>query len=238
MTAPAPTPLFDWARWNGRARKSTTSTTGRPPIGERYRSFILANPHVLEEALHLARGKLASGAKRIGAKALWEELRTSIHVKKLGAYKLNNDYTALLARELISIDPRLERVIELRERKTRFDKAVDETTPLQKDDAMPTLIDDDAKTLYMERDLGTNELGPSGLRLVVTADSLLVTASIQRLSNHPLFTTRPHFVTVFKHQVEDHPEFRSERVRAAVLHVMEQWAKITGTLVEILNGID
>lgn len=126
-----PAPLLDWARWNGRKeRTSATISSGSPPIWERYQTFIKENPHVLTEALHLARARLAAGAKRIGAKALWEELRTSIRVKKLGSYKLNNDYTALLARDLIAADPRLERVIELRERKTAIDKAVDETTQI------------------------------------------------------------------------------------------------------------
>jgi hypothetical protein len=136
----APAPLLDWARWNGRkTRRSATSTSGRPPVWERYQTFIKANPHVLEEALHLARGKLAAGAKRIGAKALWEELRTSIRVKKLGSYKLDNDFTALLARDLIAAEPRLAGVIELRERKTRIDKAVDQTTPLKDDDMTKTV---------------------------------------------------------------------------------------------------
>ena len=139
MSHGAPQPLLDWARWNGRKeRASATGSAGTPPIWERYQAFIKANPHVLTEALHLARARLAAGEKRIGAKALWEELRRSIKVKKLGSYKLNNDYTALLARDLIAADPRLERVIELRERKTRIDAAVDATTPL-KDDMSKTI---------------------------------------------------------------------------------------------------
>lgn len=134
----ATAPLFDWARWNGQSsRTPATSTTGRPPIWERYQAFVTANPHVLEEALHLARERLARGQKRIGAKALWEELRTSIKVKKLGSYALDNDYTALLARDLVRLEPRLDKVIERRERRSRTDKAADETAPLRKDDDMP-----------------------------------------------------------------------------------------------------
>lgn len=126
-----PAPLLDWARWNGRsARESATSQGGRPPIWERYQRFMKDNPAVLEEALNLARAELAAGATRIGAKALWERLRGRMRVKTGGKLKLDNDYTALLARDLIAAEPKLAGKIELRERKTAIDKAVDETAPI------------------------------------------------------------------------------------------------------------
>lgn len=121
-----PAPLLDWARWNGRKeRTSATSESGRPPIWERYQRFMKDNPAVLEEALNLARAELAAGAKRIGAKALWERLRGRMRVKTGGKFKLDNDYTALLARDLITAEPKLAGKIELRERKTAIDKASD-----------------------------------------------------------------------------------------------------------------
>lgn len=217
MAHGAPAPLLDWARWNGRKeRTSATSSAGTPPIWERYQAFIKANPHVLTEALHLARARLAAGEKRIGAKALWEELRRSIKVKKLGSYKLNNDYTALLARDLIAADPRLERVIELRERKTRIDAAVDATTPLK---------DDMSNPIFLEHDLG------NGLRLVcVNAGEPGCKATIQRISNHPGWVKRAHYV--------DLVTGRGENARAAIVEALDAWQKIGNELVEVVNGLD
>lgn len=91
----------------------------RPTIEERWEQFNRANPHVFDEALRLARERLDRGETRIGAKALWEELRRSIEVRKLGEYRLNNDFTSTVARLLIAAEPRLEGVIELRRRKAR-----------------------------------------------------------------------------------------------------------------------
>ena len=89
----------------------------RPSIEERFAAFDKANPHVLREMLALARGKLSTGSNRVGAKALWEELRESIRVKKLGTWKLDNSLTANYARKLIELEPALAGVIELRRRK-------------------------------------------------------------------------------------------------------------------------
>lgn len=91
----------------------------RPSIEVRFEEFDKANPHVLVEMLRLARIKLAAGARRIGAKALWEELRESIRVRALGNWKLDNSLTALYARKLIELDGSLAGVIETRKRKIR-----------------------------------------------------------------------------------------------------------------------
>lgn len=215
-------PLLDWARWNGHKAQTATSSSGQPPIWERYQTFMRENPHVLAEALHLARARLAAGQKRIGAKALWEELRTSIRVKKLGSYKLNNDFTALLARDLIAAEPRLERVIELRERKTRMDQAVDETTPLRKDTTMATLL---------EQYLGNNT------RLFVYENGGKATASIQTLSSHPMWTTREHYVTIVERSVDAGGDLKVT-MRAAIVAVIEAWTEIQHKLIDIVNWIE
>lgn len=94
----------------------------RPSIDQRFAEFWRDNPHVWDELKRLAFERLASGSKRIGVKALWEELRASlikIEAGGLGAgdYKLNNDFTALYARKLIQNHPELAAVIEVRKRK-------------------------------------------------------------------------------------------------------------------------
>lgn len=212
----APAPLLDWARWNGRKeRTSATSTTGQPPIWERYQTFIKDNPHVLEEALHLARGKLAAGAKRIGAKALWEELRGVLRVKKGGTFKLDNSYTALMARDLIAAEPRLERVIELRERKTRIDAAIDATTPIK--DPMPPV--------FLEHTISPD------LRLVCTnVGEFDCKATIQRLVESSAYCKRAHYVDLV---VGTGPS-----VREAVVNAIEAWQKIGIELVDVVNGIE
>lgn len=91
----------------------------RPSIADRWEAFKRANPHVLPEMLRLARARVAGGATRIGTKALWEELRESLKVAKLGDYKLNNDFTSRAADDLVALDPSLDGVIERRKRRAK-----------------------------------------------------------------------------------------------------------------------
>jgi len=85
-------------------------------IEERYAAFSAEHPEVLAELLRLARARLDRGERYIGAKALWEELRRSLAVQRSGAYKLNNNFTAAYARELVAAEPRLAGVIRMRRR--------------------------------------------------------------------------------------------------------------------------
>jgi len=103
-------------RDDDRAKKA--KRTSRPSIDARFAAFTQTNPHVMVEMLRLARAHLVAGAKRIGAKALWEELRQSLRVQKLGDWKLDNSFTALAARRLIELEPALASVIEIRRRKS------------------------------------------------------------------------------------------------------------------------
>lgn len=88
-------------------------------IEERFLAFYQANPHVYREIMALAQEYLAAGARRIGVKALWEQLRERLRVQCPDeGYKLNNDLAALYARTLIAHDPRLAELIEVRQRRT------------------------------------------------------------------------------------------------------------------------
>ena len=97
----------------------------KPSIDQRFADFHQANPHVFDEMLRLARARVAGGVTRLGAKALWEELRISLAKRDLAydsdfkTFKLNNDFTAPMARMLIEHDPSLAAVIELRTRKAK-----------------------------------------------------------------------------------------------------------------------
>ena len=103
--------------------KPDPAATGRPSIEERFASFHAANPHVFASMLELARARLARGERRIGAKALWEELRR--HLQTTGAeaggevYRLDNSLTSLYARALLDAETRLVGVIETRQRRAR-----------------------------------------------------------------------------------------------------------------------
>ena len=90
----------------------------RPSIEERYREFLRLNPHVFEAAPALARGWLARGDRYISTKAILEVLRTSVATSGEGGYRVNNDFSSTLARDLIEAEPRLADVIRLRRRKT------------------------------------------------------------------------------------------------------------------------
>lgn len=96
-----------------------TPPARKPTITEAFDAFHTANPHVFAELKRLALARIARGETRIGVKALWEELRESIRVQKLGDWKLNNSFTALYARKLLEHEPMLVGVIETRQRKAK-----------------------------------------------------------------------------------------------------------------------
>lgn len=107
-----------------RAPKAAAKTAARvarmqrPTIEARFETFCIEHPVVLTEMLRLARARLDRGETYISSKALWEECRVSLRVAKNDGYKLNNDFTACMARRLIELEPRLSSVIELRRRKS------------------------------------------------------------------------------------------------------------------------
>jgi hypothetical protein len=113
------------ATWTPRAPKP------RPSIEERFAAFHAANPHVLEEMLRLARARRDAGERRIGVKALWEELRRYLFTyahEVVGVqhgidadygYKLDNSLTSRYADKLVEADSSLEPYIERRRRKAK-----------------------------------------------------------------------------------------------------------------------
>ena len=91
----------------------------KPSIDQRWAEFHQANPHIMTELLRLAIARLDRGDRRIGVKALWEELRSWLRVTGASDYKLNNDFTAPASRMLVELEPRLAGVIEQRTRKAK-----------------------------------------------------------------------------------------------------------------------
>jgi hypothetical protein len=87
-------------------------------IEERAAAFDQANPHVYQEFRRLAFILFNRGHKRFGAKLLVEQMRWSWMMRTADAsgFKLNNNYTAFLARKLMDNEPELAKVFETRTR--------------------------------------------------------------------------------------------------------------------------
>ena len=87
-------------------------------IEERAREFFRLNGHVISAFVMLAREYLKkTGSKHVGAKMLWEKMRFefAIHTKDDGSgYRLNNNYTAYLARLVAETHDDLKDVFEFR----------------------------------------------------------------------------------------------------------------------------
>ncbi|MFB8127050.1 hypothetical protein ACFVG1_11985 [Streptomyces bacillaris] len=88
-------------------------TSGRT-ITERFHAFDARNPHVYRALERMAARRLATGATRISLKDLFEDLRRQL---PYGVPGLNNNYTALYARQLIAAHPHWASAFELRRRR-------------------------------------------------------------------------------------------------------------------------
>lgn len=77
------------------------------------------NPHVYELVVSLTREARAAGRQRVGMKMVWERARWEFYLKTTDeTFKLNNNYTALYAREIMRREADLAGIFETRERKT------------------------------------------------------------------------------------------------------------------------
>lgn len=87
-------------------------------IEQRFELFHAANPHVADALEALADQWLSHGHARLGVKALFERLRWESGIQTAGdAYRLNNDFTALYARLLITRHPDWADAIQTRDRR-------------------------------------------------------------------------------------------------------------------------
>ncbi|MFJ6811394.1 hypothetical protein ACIQRK_36260 [Streptomyces anulatus] len=87
--------------------------TGRG-ITEQFRTFDAHNPHVYRALERTVARRLAAGATRISLKDFFEDLRGQL---PHGVAGLNNNYTALYARQLIGEHPYWATAFELRRRR-------------------------------------------------------------------------------------------------------------------------
>lgn len=90
-----------------------------PRHAEAAAEFHRANPNVYRLLRDLAFRLVVAGHRRWGAKALWETLRYELAISTnadVRDFKLNNNYTAWYARELMANEPELTDFFEIRER--------------------------------------------------------------------------------------------------------------------------
>lgn len=83
-------------------------------ITEQFHLFHAQNPHVFRALERMTARRLATGATRIGLKNLFEDLRRQL---PHGVTGLNNNFTALYARQLLAEHPQWAGAFELRRRR-------------------------------------------------------------------------------------------------------------------------
>lgn len=85
-------------------------------IKERFERFHARNPHVYAALVTIARRMVKAGRTRIGIKQLYEVLRADrlIYCSSDDAFKLDNNYTAYYAREIMANESDLEGLFETR----------------------------------------------------------------------------------------------------------------------------
>jgi hypothetical protein len=101
------------------AAAPSQETAARPTIEQRFTAFSAANHHVIAEALRLARVVLDRGDRYLSVKAILEQLRVSVESTGDSGYRINNDFSAPLARLLCELEPRLVPLIRTRTRSAK-----------------------------------------------------------------------------------------------------------------------
>lgn len=78
--------------------------------------FHLANPHVYDELVGMAREAKSHGATKLGIGQMFEVLRWNVGIQTdTWDFKLNNNYRAFYARLIMGEEPDLEDIFETRE---------------------------------------------------------------------------------------------------------------------------
>lgn len=94
--------------------------TSKLPLAERWPLWRDANPELIEYITRRSLGAARRGAKRLSMKWVFEEVRLSAAVNNDGpvAFKLDNSYSAPMARLLTDRHPELRGLFETRTRRS------------------------------------------------------------------------------------------------------------------------
>lgn len=94
---------------------------GKGSLQQRFEAFHLANPHVFELVLNIARDLRARGMKRCGVKLIVERLRWLYALQTRGdTFKINNDWAPYYARVAVLVDPALDGFFMYRKQTVAF----------------------------------------------------------------------------------------------------------------------
>jgi hypothetical protein len=91
------------------------------PLEERFPIWVEHNGNLIEHITRLALSASRTGARRLSAKALFEQVRASALVENGGPtpWRLDNSYTAPLARLLMERHAELRGLFETRQRRAK-----------------------------------------------------------------------------------------------------------------------
>src|SRR5258708_13922688 len=97
-----------------RANRERTMAAPNDSINERFYAWAKENPEAIGLFLKFAREAKASGRKRYSVNAIAERVRWHVNIETKGdEFKINDHWTAPMARLLARIDPTLEGFFEL-----------------------------------------------------------------------------------------------------------------------------
>lgn len=83
-------------------------------IQQRFDLWVKANPWVIPTCEHLISAWLTAGHRRVGMKAIWEQVRWQYGMTTGDTFKANNDWTSRAARLILERHPEWADAIETR----------------------------------------------------------------------------------------------------------------------------
>lgn len=86
---------------------------------ETFESYQARNPKIYEEFVKYANELIEAGEKKIGSKSIFERIRWESKIKKIGEFKINNNYSADYARKFEQDYPHFAGIFEKRVCKMR-----------------------------------------------------------------------------------------------------------------------
>lgn len=98
--------------------RSTPTLFDQETIEDKFYEFHFQNPHVYDQLARLSREWMSHGHARLGIATLFEKLRWEWHIaglKDSEGYKLNNNFRSLYARLLMTQEPDLAGLFEIRQ---------------------------------------------------------------------------------------------------------------------------
>ena len=81
---------------------------------EKFEEFVADNPEFVQKVCERALSEYAHGTRRGGMKQYFEDFRKDSSIVFNGKYRLNNDFTSLMARLVMKKYPRLKGFFETR----------------------------------------------------------------------------------------------------------------------------